>query len=49
VQAVTAGLVGGVDEAAQGADDLAGPDRARVGLGGVFQVPEQVLVMPISA
>jgi hypothetical protein len=48
-QALVAGQVGGVDQAAQGICDLAGPDGLRVGLRGVFQVPEQVLVMPISA
>jgi len=49
VQALVAGQVGGVDEAAQGLGDLAGPDGVRVGLGGVLDVPEQVDVMPISA
>ena len=42
-QALVAGQVGGVDEAAQGLCDLAGPDGLRVGLGGVLEVPEQVL------
>jgi hypothetical protein len=41
-QALAAGQVGGVDQAAQGLCDLAGPDRVRVGLGGVLDVPEQV-------
>jgi hypothetical protein len=31
-----------MDQGAQGAGDRAGPDGAGVGLGGVFQVPEQV-------
>ena len=38
-----------VDEAAEGVRDLPGPDRVRVGLGGIFKVTQQVLVMPISA
>ena len=42
-QALVAGHVGGVDEAAQRACDLAGPDGVRVGLGGVFKIAEQVL------
>jgi hypothetical protein len=42
-QALIAGQVRLVDQTAQGVCDLAGPDRLRVGLGGVFQVPEQVL------
>jgi len=42
-QALVAGQFGGVDQAAQGVGDLAGPDGLRIGLGGVFQVPEQVL------
>ncbi len=41
-QALVAGEVRGVDEGAQGIGGLAGPDRAGVGLGGVFEVPEQV-------
>ena len=49
VQSLVAGGIGGVDEGAQRPGDLAGPDRAGVGLGGVFDVPEQVGVMPISA
>jgi hypothetical protein len=48
-QAVVPRHVGGVDQAAQRLDDLAGPDGAGVGLGGVFQVPEQVGFMPTSA
>jgi hypothetical protein len=40
VQALTAGHVGLVDEPAQGLCDLAGPDRARVGLGGVFKITQ---------
>jgi len=42
-QAVITGQVRLVDQAAQGVGDLAGPDGLRVGLGGVFQVPQQVL------
>ena len=42
-QALVAGEVGLVDEAAQLVGDLAGPDRVRVGLGGVFKVAQQVL------
>ena len=41
-QALAACEVGGVDEGAQFADDLPGPDRVRVGLGGVLQVTQQV-------
>src|SRR6266542_4078098 len=41
-QAVVAGEVGLVDEGAQLAGDLGGPDRVRVGLGGILDVPEQV-------
>ena len=48
-QALLAGQVRGVDQGAQGAGDLAGPDGPQVGLGGVLKVPEQVSVMPISA
>jgi hypothetical protein len=40
---LVAGHVGGVDEGAQLAGDLAGPDRVRVDLGGVLEVAEQVL------
>jgi hypothetical protein len=47
-QALVPGDVGGVDQRPQRLGRLAGPDGARVGLGGVFQVPEQVLVMAIS-
>ncbi len=39
-QAGVAGSVRLVDEGAQLAGDLAGADRVRVGLGGVFDVPE---------
>jgi len=39
---LVAGGIGGVDEGAQGAGDLAWPDRAGIGLGGVFDVPQQV-------
>jgi len=31
-----------VDEGTQGVSDLARPDRGGVGLGGIFDVPEQV-------
>jgi hypothetical protein len=48
VQALLAGGVGDVDQGAQGICDLAGPDRSGVELGGVFDVPEQVGLMPIS-
>jgi hypothetical protein len=41
-QALVAGEVRGADQGAQRVGDLAGPDRAWVGLGGVFEVPEQV-------
>ena len=41
-QALVAGEVRGVDQGAQRVSDLAGPDRGGVGLGGIFQVPEQV-------
>ena len=41
--ALITGQVCLVDEAAQRACDLAGPDRVRVGLGGVFKIAEQVL------
>ena len=43
VQAGVAGLVAGVDQAAQGLLRLAGPDRARVGFRAVLQVTQQVL------
>ena len=42
-QALVAGHVCGVDQAAEGTGDLAGPDRVRVALGGVLQIAEQVL------
>ncbi len=42
VQALVAGQVRLVDEGAQGVCGLAGPDRIRVGLGGVFEIPEYV-------
>ena len=48
-QALVAGRVGGVDQAAQRLCDLAGPDSARLELGGVFEITEQVNIMPISA
>jgi hypothetical protein len=48
-QSLAACEVGGVDEGAQFAGDLRGPDRVRVGLGGVLQVTQQVSFMPISA
>jgi hypothetical protein len=32
-----------VDQAAQRLGDLAGPDSAGVGLGGIFQVAEQMI------
>src|SRR5271157_1013567 len=48
-QALVAGHVGGVDKGAQLTGDLGGPDRVRVGLRGVLEVTQQVLVMPISA
>ena len=38
-----------VDQAAQRPLRLHRPDRARVGLGAVLEIPEQVRVMPISA
>ena len=41
-QALVTGQVRLVDEAAQPAGDLAGPDRVRVGLGGVLDVAEQM-------
>lgn len=41
-QALGAGQVRGVDEGAQLAGDLAGPDGIRVGLGGVFEIPDYV-------
>jgi hypothetical protein len=41
-EALVAGGVRGVDEGAQRAGGLPGPDGLRVGLGGVLQVPEQV-------
>ena len=43
-KALVAGGVRGVDEGAQRAGGLPGPDGVRVGLGGVLQVPEQVWV-----
>ena len=48
-QALSAGLVRGVDQAGDGGGDLGWPGGAWVGLGGVFQVAQQVGVMPISA
>ncbi len=42
VQALVAGQVRLVDEGAQGVRGLAGPDRIRVGLGGVLEIPEDV-------
>jgi len=48
-QPAVAGVVPGVDQAAQRPLGLGGPVRIRVGLGGVFQVPEYVDIMPISA
>jgi hypothetical protein len=42
-QALVAGPIGGVDQPAQGIGDLAGPDRAGVGFGGVLAVADQVL------
>ena len=42
-QSLVACEVGGVDEGAQFAGDLPGPDRVRTGLGGVLQVTQQVL------
>ena len=49
-QALVAGQVGGVDQGAQGSRrDLAGPDRVRVGLGGVLKITQQMDIMPISA
>ena len=41
-QALVAGEVRGVDQGTQRVSDLAGPDRRGVGLGGVFEVSEQV-------
>ena len=41
-QALVAGEVRGVDQGAQGVSDLAGPDRAGVGFGGVCKITEQV-------
>jgi len=48
-QPPVAGQVCLVDESAQGAGDLAGPDGVRAGLGGVLQVTKQMNIMPISA
>jgi hypothetical protein len=45
-EAPAAGGVRGVDENTQCVRGLAGPDRVRVGLGRVFQVPQQVQIMP---
>ena len=42
-QALVAGQVRLVDEGAQLTGGLDGPNRVRVGLGGVFEIPEQVL------
>jgi hypothetical protein len=42
-QALFTGLVGRMDEPAQGVADLARPDRLRVGLGVVLAVADQVL------
>jgi hypothetical protein len=44
-----AGVAPGADQAAQRPLRLRRPVRVRVGLGAVLEVPEQVLVMPISA
>jgi len=44
-----AGGVPGADQAAQRPLGLDRPDGLRVALGGVLEVPDQVLVMPISA
>jgi hypothetical protein len=48
-QALAAGLVRGVDQPGERGADLRGPESAGVGLGGVFQVAQQVGVMPTSA
>jgi hypothetical protein len=48
-KALVAGEARGVDQGAQRAGDLAGPDGRGVGLGGVLEVSEQVSFMPISA
>ena len=48
-QALVPGHVGGVDQAAQRPGDLAGPDRVRVGLGGVLKVTQQVLAAQLVA
>ena len=48
-QALVAGQVRLVDEGAEGLCDLAGPDRVRVGLGGVFEITEQVLAAQLVA
>ena len=48
-QALCAGGVRGVDQAGQRGGDLGGPGGIGVGLGGVFEVAQQVGVMPISA
>ena len=49
LQALPACGVPGMDEAAQRPLRLHGPDRARVALGAVLIVPQQVGIMPISA
>ena len=49
VQALPAGGVPGMDQAAQRPLRLRRPDRARVALSAVLMVPQQMLVMPISA
>jgi hypothetical protein len=43
------GGVPGMDHAAQRPLRLLGPDGVRVGLSAVFEVPERVRLMPISA
>ena len=48
-QALVPGYVGGVDQAPQRPGDLAGPDRVRVGLGGVLKVTQQVGIMKNSS
>ena len=48
-QALITGEVRLVDEAAQGVRDLPGPDRVRVGLGGILKVTQQVLAAELVA
>ena len=48
-QALAAREVAGVDQAAQGFCDLAGPDRGRVRLGGVLKITKEMLAAKLVA